>query len=411
VDDIATQFNNTKSHSDMDADERNMIQKQWHEGDIQRKWMVATTGFIHGIDQSAVDAVIFLELPYGILNFVQGAGRAGRNGQPAHVFLVNYRTVFIEPRQLEHDPNGIIPGNRYAQNTTLCRRSIMSNVMDGHPVSCSDLYGAIRCDLCNPEDAIVIASKKLIEPPLPSSSPARQQSPYHDSTMFDDETIAALDDSFFGPAPTLPPPPPPSGVSLLGPSISLQLDHALYNQSIQTKKAKVAELTLMTQLIQGGFNEATAGGYCIICWAWKNKFIKKTPEHIFFIACKEKEDRYVNHGVGWIDNLKRKFGFRKYQYCWTCGLPQGEFIPATHPPFKKGSIMQCPFEDLVAVILWFIIHDEDMWMKACKAFPALKPHMPVEEIADWMKKEEPHLFYNGLEMVIWFWLTIKKPSI
>ena len=36
-------------------------------------------------------------------------------------------------------------------------------------------------------------------------------------------------------------------------------------------------------------------------------------------------------------------------------------------------------------------------------------NMSLDEIIKWlMKVEQPHLFYNGLELVIWYWLTYKE---
>ena len=48
-------------------------------------------------------------------------------------------------------------------------------------------------------------------------------------------------------------------------------------------------------------------------------------------------------------------------------------------------------------------------MKACLAFPGLKKTMCLNDIKAWLiKEEQPHLFYNGLELVIWYWVTYKK---
>jgi hypothetical protein len=94
-----------------------------------------------------------------------------------------------------------------------------------------------------------------------------------------------------------------------------------------------------------------------------------------------------------------------------CGLPQGEFAPSSHPTFRKGEVINCPFDDLVAVLVWQIIHHDVTWKKAIQAFPALKPNMPLSAIVQWAcKEEQPHLFYNRLELVIWYWLTHKQES-
>ena len=110
--------------------------------------------------------------------------------------------------------------------------------------------------------------------------------------------------------------------------------------------------------------------------------------------------------------MKRGFRYEKIRYCWTCGLPQGEFGLSTHPSFKPGVAMKCPFDDLVALLIWYIINTEDIWKKACLAFPPLKTTMNLNGIKEWlMKEEQPHLFYNGLELIIWYWVTYKKDML
>ena len=63
VDELGALFGNTKSHSDMETSERLELQAKWHQGLPGHRWMVATTGFIQGIDHPNVDTVIFLEMP------------------------------------------------------------------------------------------------------------------------------------------------------------------------------------------------------------------------------------------------------------------------------------------------------------------------------------------------------------
>lgn len=407
VDTLGAFFGNTKCHSDMKEDDRKDFQDRWNRNVPGHRWMVATTGFIQGIDNSNVDTVIFLEMPYGLTNFVQGGGRAGRSGAPAHVFLIDYCTTFIPPPTNTIDPAGIIPGHSYVTNGAECRRFIVSEVMDGKPVRCADLHDAATCDNCNPGHPLVVASRKLLQP-------VRDPSPDYDIGGWDDTTLALLDESVLGPTPPSSGPSTqvilPQQNSVPGPSMSLRLDHALYLRIQKEKKAKVAELTAMTKVI-GGILDGTNTRYCVICWAWKNKWELKTSNHQYFINCKTREDRFVRHAIGWI-RLKRELQFEKYQYCWSCGLPQGDSTPVTHPVFKPGFIVDCPFDDLVALLIWHIIHTEDIWKKACSTFIGLKDKMPLTDIINWAKKEDqPHLFYNGLELVIWYWVTYKKNLI
>ena len=109
--------------------------------------------------------------------------------------------------------------------------------------------------------------------------------------------------------------------------------------------------------------------------------------------------------------MKKELQFDLYKYCWSCGLPQGDCTPVTHPIFKPGVIVDCPFDDLAALLIWHIIHTDDIWKKACSTFIGIKKDMPLANIVKWLKKEaQPHLFYNGLELVIWWWITYKNNS-
>jgi hypothetical protein len=408
VDEIAGFFNNTKSHSFMEYSDRSELQEKWNEGFPGHRWMVATTGFIHGIDHPNVDTVIFLEMPYGLNNFVQGAGRAGRSGRPAHVFLLDHRTTFLQLQTASDvDKGAVAAGAKFIENVSDCRRTILSDVMDGKPVCCGDLFNALQCDNCDPNDSMVVASKKLL-------LPVRENSPDYKGG-WDDITLASLDPAIFGPtSSSLSSSAPSHHVNSTAThpnlSTSLLLDHAIYLKLKRDKRAKVIELTELTKAV-GGILDGNQTGYCVICWVWKNKLHIKTPDHQYFIHCKSKEDGFVKHAIGWIQ-LKRQFQFEKFKYCWKCGLPQGEFNPATHPSFKSGVILTCPFDDLVALLMWFIIHTDDVWKKACSAFPEIKETMSLDEITKWLKKEEqPHLFYNGLEMVIWYWTTYKESLV
>ena len=356
---------------------------------------------------------------YGLTNFVQGSGRAGRSGGPAHIFMLDYCMTFIQPRASEIDKAGIIPGTDFVQNGTDCRRGIISNVMDGSCICCSDLLDAIPCDICNPNHPLVTASKRLL-------LPVRDASPDYDMGGWDDATLALLDDTVLDPTPLSSvqhtqvhtPSAPSHNLQVIptqhnpmpGPSMSLCLDQAIYLRLQQDKKAKTAELSAMTKAL-GGILDGSHNGYCVICWAWKNKWVLKTSNHQYFISCKTQEDRFVRHAIGWIQ-LKHQLWFEQYQYCWKCGLPQGDFTPVTHPIFKPGTLLECPFDDLVALLIRHIIHTEDVWKKACSAFIGLREKMSLADITDWVKKEEhPHLFYNGLELVIWYWINYKKNSI
>lgn len=60
-------------YSAMEDSARTESKKNWSEGNTPgHQWIVATSAFIHGIDEPYVDAIIFCSLPWGMIEFVQG---------------------------------------------------------------------------------------------------------------------------------------------------------------------------------------------------------------------------------------------------------------------------------------------------------------------------------------------------
>ena len=75
-----------RQHAGLSTTDRNQIQKDWIANKTQV--VVATNAFGMGIDKPDVRLVVHLDLPQGLEEYFQEAGRAGRDQKKSYAVLL-----------------------------------------------------------------------------------------------------------------------------------------------------------------------------------------------------------------------------------------------------------------------------------------------------------------------------------
>lgn len=157
---VAQQLGCRFFHSGLDDSDKESALQGWISAKGGTRWIVATTGLGTGIDIQGVRIIVHSEAPYGLVDFLQQTGRAGRGAgdiaesitvlSPARLSLAAGATD-IEVLNQEGLAGFI--------TTKDCRRLRLGEFFDGAGRSCSDL-SAVLCDNCASKQEGVTAEKE-----------------------------------------------------------------------------------------------------------------------------------------------------------------------------------------------------------------------------------------------------------
>ena len=103
--------------------------------------LTATCAYGMGVDKSDIASVIHLDAPEHLENFVQEAGRAGRNGANVNSVLIWNHADFVRWRQAKPNSRERALGE-FALSKT-CRRQMILDYLGGEETACSG------CDICD----------------------------------------------------------------------------------------------------------------------------------------------------------------------------------------------------------------------------------------------------------------------
>lgn len=388
----------TKTYAGMSGAVRN--EEEWLKGTYP--WIVSTTRMIHGIDYAHVRAVVFEELPYGLLNVYQGAGRAGRDGEPGYIFaLQNTKTVYIPIPQNYPDPECRTVGEAWLYSPT-CRRLSFHQLLDATSVTCADILGAKPCDICMPDTEL---NHKF------------QQSLLHQAISIDSQPPLQTNSvqTSSPPGPHLPGQTSPPSVPLLSQQQSLtdrSISHSVFPSTSLPALETQIEASYSAAILRQKRDKANLldkfasllNGKCACCWFHWNELNPQDLDHAKLTACRK--GGYLANIFGWVD-MKKKFVFKQYDYCYYCGFPQGSYAPSCHGTFG----MKCTLNDSVVLLLWFIFHDRALLSQIAQIFLPLSKFLtsqasPISanQFFDWCLQpgNQSNSFYMGLELICVF---------
>lgn len=128
-------------HAGLSKEEKNQVEKWFFSS--KDGILTATCAYGMGVDKADIAGVIHLDVPLHLENYVQEAGRAGRNGEDVRAVLLWSHRDFISYRHAA-------PGSRekavgeFAMGKS-CRRQALLDYLGGEKALCSG------CDICDAE--------------------------------------------------------------------------------------------------------------------------------------------------------------------------------------------------------------------------------------------------------------------
>jgi len=138
--DMATQLGCAHYHAGS-VDKAERLQAWVEKGGF----IVATSALGTGVDHAGIVFVLHVGMPYGMIDFAQESGRAGRAGEAVDSI------VLVEEGWVERTADRLRKVDESAMAAFIlsngCRRAVMSGYLDGRAVECGELDGA-RCDGC-----------------------------------------------------------------------------------------------------------------------------------------------------------------------------------------------------------------------------------------------------------------------
>lgn len=400
-------------HGDvLDASVRAKMVQGWKVGGSKR-WIIGTTSLIQGIDYPDVDVVLFMDTTWGMIDFVQGAGRGGRNGKLSKIVLIWKGSV--PAKNDDADMGCAEEMASWLKNTTVCRRLGISACMDTGSSTCESLKDAVYCDICKPDPGLQkIFDHALSNPKGDSSLPQGDPGP-------------------------LPQPISTTAHGSLAKATGRLPIHPLRPQAARLTTVKTAkhEAHCLEKTRQTAIDciekLKELNTYCAICHVLKPKngrpfnrkhsmcFNRHGEELKGFYDCNRPVIRGQNvrgHRpilVCYRLITRKQMGW-SYEtgefWCWGCSLPQSLLKEKT----KGHDFKQCPWSETMTGVAWGVWHNKELFKEMKDVLDCPLEHVgssswsTTERRKGWFrwlaKKNSDRTAYNL--HLLWLWYFEKK---
>ena len=363
----------------MTDEERRANYQTWVRGDS--KIMLATTAFSTGNDYPHVRLVIHLNRPIEMLEFIQGQGRAGRDGAPARAYVLTPTSApspKVSDEEVDHKGKQAMYDHLYKYGLKRCLRYGMTRHVDGAGISCRQLVSNQRCCVCKKDQYhdptnIVIA-------PMPKFKPFGGSVPSKRSAS---------------PNLAFRPPPPPPAPAASHPFATMPAANpflASTNNATRmraTKQQSKGELALQMRKALETFQQT-----CSLCSALGTK--DATPHMVnqcpFFGPHSGVE---FSEYLDWRKSLQYLKHHKKI--CFICHVPQ--INDNLHPTF--GGRDGCEFKDIIAPAAYGVFWNDKARVAAGAHFK--REWSSIEAFTEWlMGKPENGSQSNLMDLFMWY---------
>ena len=358
----------------MTDEERRNAYNRWIQG--SERVMIATTAFSTGNDYPHVRLVIQMDKPFDMLEFTQGQGRAGRDGQAARCYLL---TQQIATRPSIKEP-GVMTESKLAMYDHVftyglkrCLRYGMTLFTDGVGLACRQSPDNQLCCVCstdphhNPENIVIAGMPKSRITPSESINVSGSKVPCSVSSISDLSSNPFLQATSKAKQMTS----------------ARQLQNSAKVDAILAALRQFESVCALCKILDAQSEEQTHHLYCCPC----------LRSHANSSWDEYKEWRKGLRYVKWHDKI-----------CWLCHVPQ--LSDVLHPTFSKANKgkPECKFADVVAPTAFAIYHHEALKHMAQQHFR--EDWKTLDLFAYWlMAKPTVGSESNLMDLFMWYYVT------